>query len=266
MPPALHDFLVSLTYPPRFSLWLLIMAGVVMLFLRWRGIGLVLAALAFAWSALWSVPTFSDALRWTLEQRYPVVEETKLPQVDAIVVLGGGGSEWWMDRENVTAEELESSRVAAGARAWLAGRAPVVILSGDGEGKGSEAARMADAITRLGVPRSALILEKRSDDTRENARQTAALAERRGIERILLVTSQVHMPRAHLLFREAGVDAVPLAVPERADRDEWHDRWLPSRSALWRSGRAVKEYAGLVAARLRLLFRDGVTVPGKQQS
>lgn len=267
MPAALHEFLVSLTYPPRLSLWLLIAGAVAMLLLRWRGIGIALAVLAVLWSAVWSVPAFSDALRWSLERRNPVVEdEAMLPRVDAIVVLGGGRSGRWIDREGVTAEELDSSRVAAGARAWLAGRAPLVILSGDGEGKGSEAGRMAEAITRLGVPRSALVLEKRSDDTRDNARHTAALTQRRGIERILLVTSQVHMPRAHLLFREAGVDAVPLAVPEQADRDEWHDRWFPSRSALWRSGRALKEYAGLVAARLRMLARSLKPADGEQQS
>lgn len=256
MPVALYEFLVSLTYPPRLSLLLLALGVLVLLALRrWRPLGWAMVAMAVLWTGLWSVPAFSQTLRDSLEQRYPLVrDEATLPKVDAIVVLGGGRSKRWMDREHVTAEQLDSSRLAAGARAWLAGRAPVVILTGDGEGRGSEAARMAKGITRLGVPRPALILEKRSDDTRDNARYTAALAERHGIERILLVTSQVHMPRAHLLFREAGVKVVPLPVPEYSRCDGWFDCWLPSRSALWRSGRAIKEYAGLAAARLRMLM------------
>ena len=46
------------------------------------------------------------------------------------------------------------------------------------------------------------------------------------------------------------MDVVPLAVPERSRRDDWRERWLPSRRALWRSGRAFKEYAGLFGARM----------------
>jgi uncharacterized SAM-binding protein YcdF (DUF218 family) len=76
---------------------------------------------------------------------------------------------------------------------------------------------------------------------------TARLARPRGIHRILLVTSSLHMPRASLLFREAGFEVVPVAVPEGSSADRWADRWLPTRRALWRSGRALKEYAGLLA-------------------
>ncbi|HEY0505377.1 MAG TPA: YdcF family protein [Lysobacter sp.] len=251
---SLQKFAVALTYPPAFTLVLLFVA-LLLLLARQRRTGVALAFVAVAWSALLSVPMASDWVRGRLEARYPVVDEATLPRVDAIVVLGGATRFRWLKRENVTAYDLESSRLAAGARAWLAGRAPVVVLSGGGDNGGdpdaTEARLMANAIQRLGVPESALVLETRSLNTRDNARYTAALADRHGYHRVLLVTSSLHMPRAALQFRNEGVDVIPVPVPERARRDTWRQRWFPSRSALWRSGRAIKEYAALLMAHLQ---------------
>ena len=109
---------------------------------------------------------------------------------------------------------------------------------------------MARGAARLGIPSNALLLEERSTDTEGNARYTAQLARENRVHTVLLVTSALHMPRASQLFRNAGLAVVEAPVPEppsvRGDR--WSDRWLPSPRALWRSGRALKEYAGLLAA------------------
>lgn len=242
---TLQDLVVSLTYPPTLSACLLACAGAGLL-LRMRKAAAAIAIFAIAWSLIWSIPQASDGLRGHLESRYPVVAEAALPEADAIVVLGGGHYDW-INRPGIRVDDLENSRAAAGARAWLSGRAPIVILSGGG----SEAHTMAAAIAKLGVPASALILEDRSRNTRDNAMFTAALAKPRGVRRVLLVTSSLHMPRASLLFRDAGVEVVPVPVPERAMRATWQDRWLPSFSALWRSGRALKEYVGLLAVQLQ---------------
>ena len=246
-------FLVSLTYPPTLSLWVGL-CGLLLLILRWRKTAIALCSFALSWSLLWSVPMASDWLRGTLESRYPVRDEAALPRADAVVVLGGGNDYAWLERAHVHPDQLEGSRLAAGARAWLAGRARVIVLSGGGgRGNGdSEAHRMAEAIARLGVPASALMLEEHSRDTRDNARNSTAILRGLGMRRVLLVTSSLHMPRASLLFRQAGVDVVAVPVPEPANRATWRQRWFPSRRALWRSGRAWKEYAGLVAVHLRI--------------
>lgn len=248
---SLHTFALSLTYPPVLSLALLACAILVAIVLRRRAITIVLVLVALAWSAVWSLPPASNWLRMTLERRNPVVVESALPVADAIVVLGGG-SYAWAREPDVDPEDLVNSRLGAGARAWLSGRAPLLILSGGGRpGRHSEAQHMAMAVQRLGIPASALLLEQRSHSTRENAFFTAALARPRGIDRILLVTSAVHMPRASLMFREAGLDVVPVPVPEPSLRREGFRQWFPSGRALWRSGRALKEYAGLLESRLQ---------------
>ena len=237
----------ALSYPLYASLTLAAVGAIAVL-LRLHRIGIALFAAAFLWTAVWSVPVASDGLRSSLEDRNAVVAEESLPHADAIVVLGGATRYWWLHREDVDPWELGSSRLAAGARAWLSRRAPIVILTGGRGGRdASEAARMKTAIQRLGVPVSALVLEERSRNTEDNAANTARLAHPLGVRRILLVTSALHMPRAKLLFERQGFEVIPVPVPEKGHRHTWRERWLPSPSALWRSGRALKEYVALAA-------------------
>lgn len=245
---TLAELVVSLSYPPALSLCLLGIALVAWV-LRRRWIAGGVAGLALAWSVLWSIPFASETLRGVLEHRYAIRDASALPRADAIVVLGGGSNYAWLDRTDVDPAKLRSSRLAAGARAWHAGKASKVILSGGGVGNTTEARRMADAIQRLGVPHDALLLEERSHDTRDNARFSTALLEAgHGGRHVLLVTSALHMPRATLLFTQAGAEVTPVPVPEGRPAEGLRGRWLPSRRALWRSGRAFKEFAALTAA------------------
>ena len=241
----LREVAVALTFPLALTLLVLLVALVAWR-LRWRRVSAVLAVLAIAWSGFWSIPRNAEWLRGSLQERHAFAPVEQVPAADAVVVLGGGGYNW-LDRPGVTLESLKYSRLAQGARLYLAGRAPRVILSGGGEGLRTEARNMARGMRKLGIPDSALLLEESSRDTADNARYTAALAREHGIHRILLVTSAVHMPRASLSFRKAGVSVVEVPVPEPTIGGSWADRWLPSPRALWRSGRALKEYAGILA-------------------
>lgn len=241
-----------LTYPPGLTLCVLAVAWLAFAHGRRRAAH-VLAALGVAWSLAWSLPGCSDWLRSSLERMQPRVAAEALPQADAVVVLGGGRIGAWAHRDTIDPDELHTSRIAAGARAWLAGRAPRVVLSG-GLGKEgvSQAEAMAQVIVKMGVPRSALVLEKDSADTSENARLTAQWAREHGARRIILVTSGVHMPRASTLFRGQGLEVVPLPVSERRLSARPGQRsWKPSLRALWRSGRGLKEYLGLLALHAR---------------
>ena len=241
----LRETLVALTYPLALTLVVLLVAALAYA-LKWRRSALVLAIAGVAWSGIWSVPNNAEWLRESLEQRHAIDTEASSPTAYAIVVLGGGGYTW-ISRPGVTLDNLKYSRLAAGARLYRAGRAPRVILSGGGESGRSEARNMARGMRKFGVPEAALLLEERSRDTSTNARYTAEVARQHDIHRILLVTSGVHMPRASLLFRRTGVEVVEVPVPEPTFGGDWADRWLPSPRALWRSGRALKEYAGLIA-------------------
>src|SRR5205807_122805 len=70
---------------------------------------------------------------------------------------------------------------------------------------------MRELALAAGVPPSAILVEAASANTAENAFASAALLRRRGARRVALVSHQLHLPRARLLFRLAGLEVVGAA-------------------------------------------------------
>ena len=59
-----------------------------------------------------------------------------------------------------------------------------------------------------GVPDEAIVRERASRDTRDNARFAAAILRERGLEDVLVVTCSWHLARATMLFERAGLAVV----------------------------------------------------------
>jgi uncharacterized SAM-binding protein YcdF (DUF218 family) len=89
----------------------------------------------------------------------------------------------------------------------------VLLLSGGGAGPEAEAEIMRRMALARGVPEAALLVETESRDTAGNARQSARLLGARGGHSVLLVSDRVHLPRATLLFRLAGLRVTTWAAP-----------------------------------------------------
>ncbi len=126
---------------------------------------------------------------------------------DAIVVVGaplaasGGLS------------SVGEERVRAGVDLWRRGLAPLLCMSGGGPGRIRDgAAREADVMAararELGVPETALRVERDSLSTADNARRSAALLAADGCHRVWLVSQPFHTRRARLWFRRAGFEAL----------------------------------------------------------
>ena len=96
-------------------------------------------------------------------------------------------------------------RVDRGIRLFRADAAPLLVLSGGGTGPVPEAEITRQMALARGVPDAALLIEPRSRDTVENARETARLLGPRGGRLVLLVSDRAHLPRAVPLFRLAGL-------------------------------------------------------------
>lgn len=128
------------------------------------------------------------------------------PTADAIVVLGA----------RVVAKGLPSwplrCRAEHGARLYLDGRAPLLLLSGGRNRHDTAEAHLArDIALSLGVPAEAIALETRSRSTHENAIYCAEILRERSAERILLVTDPSHLFRARREFERAGIRDIELA-------------------------------------------------------
>ena len=71
---------------------------------------------------------------------------------------------------------------------------------------------MARELALRGVPERAIVRERCSLSTRENARFTAEVLTRRGADRAALVTCPWHMARAVAFFSHAGLAVEPVAA------------------------------------------------------
>lgn len=225
---------------------LLIALGLLLLAFRWRRLALTLLGFVWLWLLVWSLPVASGALRMALEAEYPIRPVASLPTAPAIVILGGA-MKTPTQKQPLPGLADSSDRVWHAARLYHTGKAPLLLLSGGSDpalSTMSEARAMQSFLRDLGVPAKAVLLEEESRTTRENAACAAAILKQRGINRVLLVTSALHMQRAAGHFAAAGIEVIPAATDyESGALADWQ-RWLPDAGALAQSGQAMKEWIG----------------------
>lgn len=216
--------------------------------------GLVVGAVLFA-GALGS-DGVSHRMAASIEHQYPDHGIQALPQAQAIVVLGG--SMHIPEGEHAASAILDpSDRLLVALRLYRAGKAALVVCSGGNsplgaeQGKEPEAEAMAGLLAEWGVPGNAILTETRSIDTHENAAMTYALLESRGMRRILLVTSALHMPRAAAVFRKAGFDVIPAPADFRTGWGGNALDWIPSAGHMVSAEAALHEWVALWVYRWR---------------
>ena len=214
-------------------------------FTSWRRTGQVL--FGFALVALWiaATPIFANWLKLRLESQFPPQSIEMLPQSDVVIVLGGVAA----DLGN------PATRIMHALRIYRAGKASLIVISGGNRQKAGipESQLIADLLVELGAPRSALILETGSRNTRENAVDTAAIFKEHGWRNGLLVSSGAHMPRALAAFQKVGVSVTPAATDIHAGSSLFPTvlYLLPDVWALAQTMSAIKEMIGLWVYRYR---------------
>ena len=262
MPILLDKALTLLVMPLGMAIGTGLLAAAA-LALGWHRCAGGLLAFAIVWLWGWSTPLASKAMADSLTDRYPFRRVEALPAADAIVVLGN-------TRPNPAAPDYPDL-VGASDRAWyaarlhLAGKAPLIIVSaGNVWNRRPDRQSTADAtrvlLNAFGVADDAIVIEKRSRNTRQNALFTAELAADRNITKVLLTTSAWHMPRAEAAFGKVGLEVTPAptdyAPPWKSTGRKYRDLtrilWiLPNVGALATSTRALREHLGLLVYRLR---------------
>ncbi|HEY9664635.1 MAG TPA: YdcF family protein [Allocoleopsis sp.] len=256
----LSKLLPLFIYPLGFASLMLIGA----LFTLWKrprtaAILVMLALLAIVIpSNGWISKQMVRSLEW---QNLP---PASLPQAEAIVVLGGSTKPQSYPRPWLDVND-EGDRVLHGARLYLQGKAPLVIMSGGRinwvDNSESESADMASLAEAMGVPASAILQDPTSLNTYENAVNVKQILQKKGIKRVLLVTSAMHMPRSLAIFKKQGIEAIPAPTDFIISQKELQDSQattqdkilnaLPDTGALHQFTRSLKEYIGLVVYRLR---------------
>ena len=186
------------------------------------------------------------------------------PSGDAIVVLSGGRivapgtskiSEW-----------TDADRFFGGVELYQAGKAPLLVFTGGATlwepSAPSEGEILVGFARRYGVPAEAVMTTGRVYNTAEEAEAVARLlADRSHVgseakkkpQRLLLVTSAFHMPRAKAQFEAKGfrVVAYPVDFLVSSEMQITILDFLPSANALSQTELAIRELYGRIFYQIR---------------
>lgn len=245
--------LVSLLWRSRKSRNTSIASKFVSLFRKSR-FAVILLSIALAVLFLSSNELVSKWLVRSLEWQY--LPSGDLPQAEAIVVLGGGTRPRISPRPWYEVNEA-GDRILYGSWLYKQGKAPLLVVTGGradwyGDGGNPESEDMAAIAELLGVPAANILQEPQSFNTRDNATNTKQILQPRGINKILLVTSALHMPRSMEIFRKVGFETIPAPTDFLSVNNENSKGLaiildlLPNAEALKNTTNAIKEYVGLI--------------------
>ena len=278
---ALSKLLPLLIYPAGLTCVLLVIALV--LRRRERRVDRWIAA-ALLIIALSGNRIVSIILVQSLEWRVPPLPIEHVKPADAIVVLGGCTQEGQAPRPTHEIGEA-GDRLLYAAHLYRKGLAPYVVVSGGygplyNPGELSEAAVMAELLSSLGVPQDVIVLEERSHNTYENAVYTYPILASHGWQRIILVTSALHMPRASAVFHRFDLDIQPAPTDYLVTYSDWAFytqpdpavqlmNLFPKAEYMEMTEKAMKEYVGLLIYALRgwiELPPVGIGLPSQERS
>ena len=199
----------------------------------------------------------------SLEWQYLPPQE--IPQGEVIVVLGGATDAAVNPRTGVEVNGA-ADRILYASRLYHEGKAEHLLLSGGniswlGTQSSTPAGEMAEILELLNVPRDAMWLEDESRNTYENALYCSKILKEKGISRVLLVTSAVHMPRSVMLFEKQGVEVIPLPTDFSVTQAGWDDLFspdiqtqlinlVPTVGNISATSNVMKEYIGMVVYRM----------------
>lgn len=255
----------ELILPPA-NLFLLIAIGL-LVWRRWPRTGRWMAGVGLAALAFLSTAGGAQLFVAPLEHRTHALLAPAKAGAQAIVVLAAGRvahAPEYGGRDIPDYVTLARLRYAAHLQRMTG--LPILVSGGNGSSgidpdkddrAYTKAAAMAAALREdFGVP--VKWIEGGSRDTAENARYSAALLQADGIRRILLVTDAMHMPRAHMAFVRAGLDAVSAPTMFFSVKSPEMSAWVPSAEGLRRSWYAIYEWIGILWYELRPVSKSAV--------
>lgn len=256
---TMKPLLAALLLPPVPWLLLVLLGGWQMSRRRWLGWLLLLSGAGLIWASSTSV--VADWLGQSLLKVPPPLRDPQVllqpprPAGDTVIVVLGGGRYAGAEYDRVTLNTLSMERLRYGI--WLSRQTGFPVAFTGGVSPGSRPpteGAMAERVAREEFRHPLAWIEERSRDTHENALFTVDLLRNRHVGRIVLVTHDLHLPRALGHFRRArdgaglAFDIVPAPVginekgPTRLASD-----FYPTPGGIAQVRYALREWLGLLA-------------------
>src|SRR5690606_25127449 len=119
------------------------------------------------------------------------------------------------EREAIVVLTGDGGRIPRAVEVLRERGSPLLVVSGAGEGisKRDLVNQQGDAATYIHETWERMLVEDKSKTTIDNAQNTAIILSRRYVDRIVLVTSDYHMPRSLKVFRQVFPSVEYFALP-----------------------------------------------------
>ena len=144
-----------------------------------------------------------------LEKEVNIPVERLEKDYDAIIVLGA------QILQNGKPNTQLEWRLDSALAAWQQKQVPVVVCGAQGKDEPMpEAEAMKSYLSEHGVPEKLILTDPDSFNTNQNLRNAGSLLRKlEGIQKVLIVTSDYHLPRAMALAGDQGFRASGLGSP-----------------------------------------------------
>lgn len=130
-----------------------------------------------------------------------------------LIIVLGSGTVQKPGSKQLSSQVMGASRLMAAAQLYLnckksSENCTVLTTGGDPQQRGMpEASVMEQELQSLGVPIADIVKEDKSHNTFQNAKFTNKVLESRAEEKVILVTSGIHLKRALLYFSHFKIQA-----------------------------------------------------------
>jgi uncharacterized SAM-binding protein YcdF (DUF218 family) len=206
------------------------------------------------WFLIITTPFLPKIFVRSLESRYPQLSDSSiksLPDSCDIIVLGSDNADDNTLTPNNQLSLIAMSRLAEGIRIHRMIPGSRLVLSGYGRrSKLPHALVLYRTAVILGVDPATMAIQSTPSNTQKEAE---TYIKNFGSKKpLILVTSAIHMPRAVMNFRKAGIN--PVAAPadfilkNRSRKSPW--RWLPFSDNIAMMEQVIHESIGIMWTRL----------------
>jgi uncharacterized SAM-binding protein YcdF (DUF218 family) len=226
-------FLIKNIFIPSSICFILLLLGVFFIFLKKekRGFCFILIGLSFYY--LFSITPGADFFLAPLESDFNELSISDINKAEIIVVLSGGEK----------TDLIRSSEVFRISN--LKNHQPIVIISGTEElSSKNRTSQIEKFFINRGIPAENIIVEDKSRNTKENAREVVKQVKK---EPFFLITSAYHMRRAVNEFENLNSNPIPAPVDFRVKNYHYSlEDYIPNSNNLRKTDLAFYEYLGII--------------------
>jgi len=153
----------------------------------------------------------------------------------------------------------EADRLLHAVQLYKLGKVEYILVTGGSASvwkiKGTEADMAHNLLLTCGVPESAILVENASHNTHENAQNSKALLQSKGLwgSEVILVTSAFHTRRAIACFEKEDYTVLPYPTSIRTKDIIWYNPavyFIPSLDSLNRWNLLLHEWIGYLTYKL----------------